>query len=193
MSRGAYILIVGPTGSGKNTLISAAREAIPGLAFAVSATTRAMRPGEVDGESYHFLSRDAFEQKITEDAFLEWAEYGGNLYGTLRSEVEARIARGEFVLSDIEIQGVRQVLAKLPAGERVTIYIDAGSWEELAARILARAPMTDEELANRHVHYDEEAAFKTEADYVVHNGAGGLEDAKATFTGVIREIIAARQ
>lgn len=189
MKRGAYILVVGPSGSGKNTLIAAAREAVPGLAFAVSATTRAPRAGEADGIDYHFLAREEFERRVSEGAFLEWAEYGGNLYGTLRSEVEAAIAEGRFVLSDIEIQGVRQVLKNLPAGERATIFIDAGSWEELVARITARGPMTEEEVAKRHAHYDEEAAFKGEADFVVQNRTGALDAAKRDFVQAVRSVM----
>lgn len=190
MKRGAYVLIVGPTGSGKNTLISAAREAIPGLAFAVSATTRPMRPGEVDGVNYHFLSREVFQQKVADGAFLEWAEYGGNLYGTLRSEVEPAIAAGTFILSDIEIQGVEQILASdLAPQERVTIYIDAGSWDELVARITARGPMNSEDLERRRVHFAAEEAFKHRADYVVHNHAGKLAEAQEAFIGTIQQIM----
>lgn len=193
MKRGAYVLIVGPTGSGKNTLITAAREAIPGLAFAVSATTRPMRPGEIDGVNYHFITHDDFTQKVAEGAFLEWAEYGGNLYGTLRSEVEPAIAAGKLILSDIEIQGVDQILASdLPEEERVSIYIDAGPWEELVARITARGPMNPEDLERRRAHYTEEAAFKDRADYVVDNCTGKLEEAKVSFISIMQELIAAR-
>ena len=188
MKRGAYILVVGPTGSGKNTLIQAAREAIPGLAFAVSATTRAPREGEKDGVNYHFLATEEFMRRVDAGEFLEWAEYGGNLYGTLRAEVEPKIAAGKYILSDIELQGVRQVLRNLPEGERFTVFIDAGSWEELVPRILARAPMTDEELAKRRAHYNEESAFKSEADYVVSNRAGELEQAKEAFVSIVQEL-----
>ena len=187
MKRGAYILVVGPTGSGKNTLINAAREAIPGLAFAVSATTRAMREGEADGVNYHFLSRKEFMHRVGEGMFLEWAEYGGNLYGTLRSEVEPAIASGSLILSDIELQGVRQVLENLPKEERVTIFIDAGPWEELVERITARAPMSEEDLARRHAHYDEEMAFKSEADFVISNRAGEREEAAASFIKILKD------
>lgn len=188
MKRGAYILVVGPSGSGKNTLINAAREAIPGLSVAVSATTRAPREGETDGVHYHFLSKEEFIRRVENEEFLEWAEYGGNFYGTLRSAVEPAIREGRVIFSDIEIQGVLQVLHNLPAEERATIYIDAGTWEELAARIVARAPMTEEELAKRHAHYITEATFKDEADYVVSNRAGELEAAKAAFIAIVEKL-----
>lgn len=188
MKRGTYILVVGPTGSGKNTLIAAAREAIPGLAYAVSATTRPMRDGEVDGMSYHFLTREEFMRRVEADEFLEWAEYGGNCYGTLRSEIESYLAKGEVILSDIEVQGVRLVREKLPREEYAVIYVDAGPWEELVPRILARAPMSDEDLEKRHARYADEASFKPEADYVVENRDGGLEEAVRSFVAVIETI-----
>ncbi|MES2668782.1 MAG: guanylate kinase, partial [Patescibacteria group bacterium] len=103
MKRGTYILVVGPSGSGKNTLIRAACEAIPGLKVAISATTRAMREGEADGVSYHFLTTPEFMRRVDAGAFLEWAEYGGNLYGTLRAEIDPAIDAGQVILSDIEL------------------------------------------------------------------------------------------
>jgi len=188
MKRGAYILVVGPTGSGKNTLIQAAREAIPGLAFGVSATTRMMRDGEVDGVNYHFLTKEEFMRRVAADEFLEWAEYGGKYYGTLRSAIEHVIGEGKIILSDIELQGVRQILRNLPKEERKTIYIDAGSWEELVPRILARAPMTAEELLKRRMHYDAEEAFKSEADYVVSNRDGERESAEEAFIRIVSSL-----
>jgi guanylate kinase len=188
MKRGVYILVVGPTGSGKNTLIAAAREAIPGLAFAVSATTREKRQTEVDGISYYFLSREEFMRRVEADEFLEWAEYGGNCYGTLRSEVESSLAKGDVILSDIEVQGVRLIREKLPREEYAVIYVDAGPWEELVPRILARAPMSPEDLEKRHARYTDEASFKPEADYVVENKDGGLEEAVRAFVAVIEKI-----
>lgn len=188
MYRGVYILVVGPTGSGKNTLIAAAREAIPGLAFAVSATTRPKRQGEVDGISYYFVEREEFMRKVEAGEFLEWAEYGGNCYGTLRSEVEASIAKGDLILSDIEVQGARLIREKLPRAEYAIVYVDAGPWEELVPRILARAPMSPEDLEKRHARFSDEASFKPEADYVVENRDGGLEEAVDAFVGIIRKL-----
>lgn len=188
MKRGTYILVVGPTGSGKNTLINAAREVMPDLAFAVSATTRPMREGEVDGKSYHFLSTEEFMRRVDSGAFVEWAEYGGNLYGTLRSEIEPAIAAGKIILSDIELQGVRQVLSNLPESERATIFIDAGPWDELVSRILARGPMSDEDIAKRRAHYEQEAAFKDEADHVVSNRDGESASAIEAFVAIVRSL-----
>lgn len=186
--RGTLILVVGPSGSGKNTLIDAAREACPDLAFSVSATTRPMREGEIDGIHYHFLSKEEFERRVEADEFLEWAPYGGNLYGTLRSEIEPKLAAGETILGDIEVQGARQVRDRLPEGELETVYIDAGSWEELAARIRARAPMDDETLAKRKARYEDESDFKREADHVISNRDGELASAKHALIGLIKHL-----
>jgi guanylate kinase len=188
MKRGTYILVVGPTGSGKNTLINAAREAIPGLAFAVSATTRPIREGEVDGVNYYYLSREEFMRRVEADEFLEWAEYGGNCYGTLRSEIESALSKGQLILSDIEVQGVRLIREKLPREEYATIYVDAGSWEDLVPRILARGHMSPEDLEKRRQRYLDEASFKPEADYVVLNHDGKLEEAIQAFVAIVRKI-----
>ena len=188
MKRGTYILVVGPTGSGKNTLINAAREAVPGLAFAVSATTRPMREGEVDGVNYHYLTREEFMRRVEADEFLEWAEYGGNCYGTLRSEIETALEAGNLILSDIEVQGVRLIREKLPRDEYAVIYVDAGAWETLVPRILARGHMSAEDLEKRHQRYLDEASFMPEADYVVENHDGKLNEAIQEFIAVVRKI-----
>lgn len=188
MERGIFVLVVGSSGSGKNTLISAAREANPALAFAVSATTRPMREGEVDGVNYHYLTVEEFTAKVAAGQFLEWAEYGGNRYGTLRSELEPKLARGQIILKDIEVQGVRQIREILPRAEYRTIFIDAGSWEELVERIQLRAPMSASEIQARHTRYDDERTFMNEADYVVSNKEGERESAKAAFTRIVTEL-----
>lgn len=188
MERGIFVLVVGSSGSGKNTLIEAAREANRSLAFAVSATTRPMREGEVDGVNYHFLTNDEFSAKIHAGEFLEWAAYGGNRYGTLRSELEPKLALGKLILKDIEVQGVRQIRSILPREEYRTIFIDAGSWEELVARIQLRAPMSEAELLARHTRYDDERTFMSEADHVVSNKEGELDSAKAEFIRIVTEL-----
>lgn len=190
MKRGIFVLVVGSSGSGKNTLITAARETNPRLAFAVSATTRPIRDGEVDGVNYHYLSDEEFTRRVESGDFVEWAEYGGNRYGTLRSELEPKLAAGKIILKDIEVQGVRQIREILPKQEYRIVFIDAGSWEELVERIQLRAPMTETELAARHARYDDERTFLTEADHVVSNKEGELDAAKADFIRFVSSLSA---
>jgi len=109
-------VITGPSGVGKGTLIRALVDRIPSLDLAVSATTRAPRPGEQEGVAYHFLARDEFERRVAAGEFVEWAEYSGNRYGTLRSELDRRLEDGVPVVLEIELQGARQVREKMPRG-----------------------------------------------------------------------------
>ena len=110
------IVITGPSGVGKGTVIKRLLERFPGLALSVSATTREPREGEVDGRDYHFLSPDDFERRLQDGEFLEWAEYAGNRYGTLRSELERDV---DGLVLEIEVQGAEQVKEKLPDAFRV--------------------------------------------------------------------------
>jgi guanylate kinase len=133
----------------------------------VSATTRAPRPGEEDGRQYHFLTRDGFQRGIAGGQFLEWVEYGGNLYGTLRSEVEDRLAAGIDVILEIELQGARKVRRVLP--EAPAVFIAPPSMAELARRLKGRGTETDESIARRLAIAEEEVAAAREFDVVVVN------------------------
>ena len=186
--RGKFVPIVGPTGSGKDTLVNHILSVYPDTPRSISCTTRTMRAGEADGVDYYFLAREEFERKVAAGDFLEWAEYGGNLYGTLKEELEQYIAEGQLVTGDIEIQGVRLIRDLLPETEFATIYIDAGPWEVVEARVLARGPMSEEDLAKRRARYEEESRFKSEATYIVKNPNGGLEQAKEDIVAVIAGI-----
>ncbi len=157
----------------------------PDLVIPYSYTTRARRPDAVENDHYRFLSVPEFETMIEEGAFLEWARFGDNYYGTLKAEVEEELAAGKVLLKEMEVQGVRQVRDLLPKERFVTVYIDAGPWEELAERALKRAPMSDEELAKRKQRYDDELTFKDEADTVIVNKEGMQEEAKAAFEAII--------
>ncbi len=188
MARGKLVLVIAPSGSGKDTLMEAAETAFPDLNTLVTCTTRTPRPGEVQEVDYHFFTREEFEQKISSGEFLEWAEYGGNLYGTLRSSIEDALADGEVLLATIEVQGARHVRDLVPPQELATIYIDAGGWDVLARRIQARAAIEPKELAKRHERYLDEVTFKEEADYVIENPDGGLEEAEQSFIDTIATI-----
>ncbi|MDQ4126944.1 MAG: guanylate kinase [Actinomycetota bacterium] len=166
--RGRLIVVSGPSGAGKSTLIREALEAVPKLAYSVSATTRRPRPGEVDGRDYVFLSREEFERWIAEGRFLEWAAYSGNLYGTPEQKVEELLDAGRSVILEIELQGARQVRSKRP--DAVMVFVRAPSLDETRRRLTGRATETEEAMETRLATAVEEVAARDEFDYEVVNG-----------------------
>ena len=166
--RGRLIVVSGPSGAGKSSLIREALEAVPELAYSVSATTRPARPGEVDGEHYVFLSREEFERWIEEGKFLEWAPYSGNLYGTLEGKVQEILDAGRSVLLEIELQGARQVRRKRP--DAVMVFVRAPSLEETRRRLSGRATETAEAMETRLATAVGEVAARDEFDHEVVNG-----------------------
>lgn len=185
--KGHLILIMAPSGSGKGVLIDHAKGKYPEMHFAVSCTTRGKRPGEVEGDVYYFISPESFDQKIKSGEFLEWAEFSGNRYGTLKSEILKPLEGGKVVLREVELQGIQSIRELVPEENRTIIYIDAGSWEMLKKRILARAPMSDEHLELRHERFLKELEWKQFADVVITNEEGKLEDAKRQLETIIEQ------
>lgn len=133
----------------------------------MSATTRRPRPGEVDGREYHFLSRSRFEQAVSAGRFLEWVEYGGELYGTLRSEVDMPLEAGRDVILEIELQGARRVRAERP--DALAVFIAPPSMNDLGRRLKARGTESDESIARRLTIAEGEMAAAREFDLVVVN------------------------
>jgi guanylate kinase len=160
-------VITGPSGVGKGTLISQLRELLPQLELSISATTRAPREGENDGVDYHFLDRDEFARRADANEFLEHAAYSGNRYGTLRSEVERRLAEGRSVLLEIEVQGARQVRAAMP--EAVLVFIAPPSAETLRERLEGRGLDTDDAIDERLRTAELELEAQQEFKHVVVN------------------------
>ena len=186
--RGKFILVIGPSGSGKGTLINHIRPLFPELAYPKSCTTRAPRGGDSDGH-YIFLSADEFKQRADHGDFLEWAEYGGNYYGTLASEVLPLLQEGRNALKELEVQGARQVREKVPREQLAIIFVNAGSWNEMERRIRERAPISAQELQRRKLRYEDEMNFMKEANFVVANPLGKVDDAKRQFEDVIRSLV----
>ncbi len=168
MSLGAPIIVVaGPSGVGKGTVIAWARQHMPQAWLSVSATTRAPRPGEVDGVNYHFLTPDAFDAMVRADAFLEWAEYAGNRYGTPLQPLLDHAAAGQPVLLEIELQGARQVRERLP--EATLVFIAPPTWDELVRRLNGRGTEAPEVVERRLATAREEMAAAREFDVTILN------------------------
>ncbi len=178
---GRLFVISGPSGVGKGTLIAAARDRVPGLELATSATTRPMRPGEVDGREYHFLTPEAFEQRVGEGAFLEHVEFAGYRYGTLRSEVDRRLANGSSVILEIDVPGAREVARQLP--DAVLVFIAPPDVRDLERRLTARGTNSPEDIANRlRIARDELDARQDFAHVIVNDD---VERAAAELTDLI--------
>jgi guanylate kinase len=184
--RGRLIVVSGPSGSGKDTLIRAALEAVPELALIASATTRKPREGEVDGRDHVFLSREQFERWIEEDRLLEWAEYSGNLYGTPRHSVEELLKSGCSVILRIELQGARQIKERLP--DAVMVFVRAPSLEETRRRLESRATETSEAVESRMATAIKEVAAREEFDYEVVNG--DREQARQDMIETLQRVVA---
>ena len=167
MRRGKTFIICGPSGVGKGTVVARLLASDPKLYFSVSATTRPPRPGEVDGKHYHFLSREQFQRWIDEDAFLEHAEFVGNLYGTPKLYVDKAMDQGRDVILDIEIQGAEQVHRRRP--EAIRIYVAPPSWAELERRLIGRGTEDMEKVRRRLERGKEEFAVARDVDYFVIN------------------------
>jgi guanylate kinase len=165
MSR--VIVITGPSGVGKGTLIRELRQRMPGLVLATSATTRDPRPGERDGVDYHFLAADEFDRRVAADEFVEHANYSGRRYGTLRAELERGIASGAPVILEIEVQGARQVRAAMP--EAVAVFIAPPDEQALRTRLTGRGTDSEPQIARRLETARAELAAQAEFRHVIVN------------------------
>jgi guanylate kinase len=184
--RGRLIVVSGPSGAGKDTLISDALEAIPELSLIASATTRKPRPGEVEGRDHVFLSREEFERWIEEGRLLEWAEYSGNLYGTPRQSVEDLLEKGRSVILRIELQGARQIKERRP--DAVLVFVRAPSLEETRRRLESRATESSESVESRMATAMKEVAARDEFDHEIVNG--DREQARRDMIETLQRIVA---
>jgi guanylate kinase len=179
-------VITGPSGVGKGTLIRGLLERVPGLELSVSATTRAPRPGERDGVEYHFLTDRQFDGRLSAGDFLEHAEYSGNRYGTLRSELEKRLAAGVPVVLEIEVQGARQVRHAIP--DAVAVFIAPPSREALRARLVGRGTDGPEQVTERLATAERELEALPEFAHVIVNDR--LEQATDELVAIVRGALA---
>lgn len=168
MGRGKLIVLTGPSGVGKGTLLKALMRRHSDFFLSTSVTTRSPRLGEVDGEHYHFLSRPEFLQRVEQGELLEWAEFAGNLYGTPKRPVADKIAQGKTVILEIELEGARQIRETFP--EAMRIFVLPPSMEELEQRLRARAQDSEEAIARRLARAKVELEAVDEFDIHVVNG-----------------------
>lgn len=166
---GRVVVLSGPSAVGKSTVVRCLRERIPDLHFSVSATTRAPRPGEVDGVDYHFVTPARFQQLIEQGALLEWAEIHGGLHrsGTLAQPVREATAAGYPVLIEVDLAGARAVKAAMP--EAITVFLAPPSWAVLEARLVGRGTETPEVIRRRLATARAELAAQSDFDEVVVN------------------------
>ena len=184
MNTAKIIILTAPSGGGKTTIAHRLLKEFPGLAFSVSATTRARREGETDGKDYYFMSRLEFDHKIEMGAFIEWEEfYGGSRYGTLKDHIDNHLKKGYFVLFDVEVNGAKN-LKKYFGDSAVSIFISPPSREELRRRLQQRGTENDKTLKLRLERAEMELEQADFFDYTVVN-----EHLETAYTQV-REIVA---
>ncbi|MDQ6951799.1 MAG: guanylate kinase [Mariprofundales bacterium] len=167
MSSGRLFVVSGPSGAGKSSLCKAWLAHAPNLSLSISCTTRQPRPGDVDGDHYHFLSREIFDGEVAQKRFLEWACVHGNCYGTRRRDVEALLGQGRDVLLEIDWQGAAQVAEQIAGVER--IFVSPPSMEELRRRLVMRAHDTPAVIEARLSAASEEMRHASEAQWQVVN------------------------
>ena len=161
------LVLSAPSGGGKTTIARSLLQARDDLGYSVSATTRPRREDERDGVDYHFLSREEFLRRIEAGEFLEWATYAGNLYGTLRSEIDLIFARGRTAVLDVEIEGARQIRASFP--NSLHLFVLPPSAEVLVSRLAGRNTEPPAVVRERITRAADELAAVAEYDYAIFN------------------------
>jgi guanylate kinase len=175
-------IISAPSGSGKSTLVARLLNHGAGLMFSVSYTTRKPRGAEIDGQNYHFVTRERFEEMLARDEFLEWAEVFGNYYGTHRGILEDAQAKGKDLVLDIDVQGALQLKCKIP--EAVTVFILAPSRQILEHRLRARSEDRDDVIERRLRDAAQEIGNYKAYDYVLINR--DLDESEAVLSAIVQ-------
>jgi guanylate kinase len=167
MKSGLLVVVSGPAGVGKGTVVSRARKKNKNIVYSVSATSRKPRPGEKDGTNYYFVSRERFKEMIRKQELVEWVEYCGNFYGTPRAYVEEQLKKGRIVLLEIEVKGASNIKKQYP--ECVSIFIAPPDLDELKKRITNRGTEPPDVIEERMRRAEKEMEHISEYDYVVIN------------------------
>ena len=185
MNKGIVIVISGPSGSGKGTVVEQLRKIYPNAGGSVSATTRQKRTGEVDGVHYHYKSREEFEKLIESGEVLEHTTYNGNYYGTLRSEAEKIVNSGRDLILEIEVDGAGQI-KKLLGDECTAVMLIAPDYAELERRLRGRGTDSEEAILNRLATARKEISLAPMYDYIVVNENGKVEECAENIVAIIK-------
>lgn len=185
MNKGGVFIISGPSGSGKDTVMTELFKKMPELLFSISSITRAMRPGEHEGEKYNFITRERFEDMLKNDCLLEHNEFVGNYYGTPREPVEIAVANGQDMVIEVDVNGAAQIREKMP--EAVSIFIMPPSFAELKRRLSGRGTESEELIQKRLASALGEIKRAAEYDYIVVN-----EDITAAADDIMSVILSSR-
>ena len=180
---GLLIVISGPAGSGKGTVIKELMANDDRFAYSVSATTRSPRPGETDGKEYYFISHDEFRQRIAEGRMLEYAEYCGNYYGTPLDETKKALSEGKFFILEIEVQGATQVKKLFP--DAILMMILPPNYSTLEARLRGRGTEPEDVIVKRLATSRDEVAKLDMFDYVLVNETGGAADVADVIGSIV--------
>ena len=185
MNKGIVIVISGPSGGGKGTVVEQLRKIYPNAGVSVSATTRQKRTGEVDGVHYHYKSREEFEKLIESGEVLEHTTYNGNYYGTLRSEAEKIVNSGRDLILEIEVDGAGQI-KKLLGDECTAVMLIAPDHKELERRLRGRGTDSEEAILNRLATARKEISLAPMYDYIVVNENGKVEECAENIVAIIK-------
>lgn len=182
--KGFLVVISGPSGGGKGTVVKRVREMMPEIALSVSATTRPPRMGEEDGREYYFMDRDAFEEMVAREEILEYTSYCGNYYGTPKKEAQRITSSGKNMILEIEVEGAAQIKKLYP--DAVSIMLIPPTIEEMRQRLLGRGTESIETVERRLARAVEEIRLAPKYDYVVINERDGIDACAGRICEIIR-------